>query len=92
MIKVVRGYMYNPEQKSTLINEIYYEVSTGKKLSSKMDTLDFKELSEDIKLKIEKISSKSYVEEFIMCEKDSKRYLDEISKYGKPEKLYVKYR
>ncbi|TXR64515.1 hypothetical protein [Bacillus sp. AR18-7] len=90
MIKVVRGYMYNPEEKSTLINEIYYEVSTGEKLSSKMDTLDFTEISEETMLKIENTSSKSYIEEFIIGEENSKKYLAEINEFGKPSKLYLK--
>ncbi|KAA6449239.1 hypothetical protein DX932_30345 [Bacillus cereus] len=92
MIKVTRGYMYNPEESTVLINEIYYEEATGNKLSSKMDTINYIELSENIRVQIEEVDSKSYQEEIIMNEEDGKVYIDEINKYGKPKKLYAIYR
>lgn len=92
MIKVNRGYMYNPEEGTVLINEIYYEAATGNKLSSKMDTINYIELSENIRLQIEEVDSKSYQEEVVMNDEDVKVYIDEIDKYGKPKKLYAIYR
>lgn len=51
MITVNRGYMYDPDDNEVLITEIYYEAATETKLGSKMDSLSYSVLPNNIKEK-----------------------------------------
>lgn len=51
MITVNRGYMYDPDDNEVLITEIYYEVATDTKLGSKMDSLSYSAIPNEIKEK-----------------------------------------
>ncbi|PEA86576.1 hypothetical protein [Bacillus thuringiensis] len=91
MITVNRGYMYDPDDNEVLITEIYYEAATETKLGSKMDSLPYSVLPNNIKEKIEAVTSLSYMENLEMSQQLAVVYQDEINKYGKPEKLYFEY-
>ncbi|MDA2385817.1 hypothetical protein PDN41_29855 [Bacillus cereus] len=91
MITVNRGYMYDPEDDEFLITEIYYEAATNTKLGSKMDSLSYAIIPNEIKEKIEATASLSYMERVEMSQQLAVVYQDEINKYGKPEKLYFEY-
>lgn len=51
MITVNRGYMYDPDDNEVLITEIYYEAATDTKLGSKMDSLSYSAIPNEIKEK-----------------------------------------
>ncbi|TNP01425.1 hypothetical protein [Bacillus pacificus] len=91
MITVNRGYMYDPDDNTVLITEIYYETATNTKLGSKMDSLSYSVLPNDIKEKIESVASLSYMEHVEMSQQLVPVYQNEINIYGKPEKLYFEY-
>ncbi len=83
--------MYDPEDDKFLITEIYYEATTDTKLGSKMDSLSYAIIPNEIKEKIEAAASLSYMERVEMSQQLAVVYQDEINKYGKPEKLYFEY-
>ncbi|MED2917528.1 hypothetical protein CN988_26400 [Bacillus thuringiensis] len=91
MITVNRGYMYDPEDNKILITEIYYEAATDTKLGSKMDSLSYTIIPNEIKEKIEATASLSYMERFEMSQQLAVVYQNELNMYGKPEKLYFEY-
>ncbi|MEC5236187.1 hypothetical protein MKX66_29375 [Bacillus sp. FSL R9-9530] len=91
MITVNRGYMYDPEDNEVLITEIYYEAATDTKLGSKMDSLSYTVVPNEIKEKIEAAASLSYMESIEMSQQLATVYQNEINMYGKPEKLYFEY-
>ncbi|HDR4441181.1 MULTISPECIES: hypothetical protein [Bacillus cereus group] len=88
MITVNRGYMYDPDDNEVLITEIYYETATDTKLGSKMRSLSYTVIPNEIKEKIEAADSLSYMENIEMSQQLAVVYRDEINMYGKPEKLY----
>lgn len=88
MITVNRGYMYDPDDNEVLITEIYYEAATDTKLGSKMDSLSYAVIPNEIKGKIEAAASLSYMESIEMSQQLADVYQNEINMYGKPEKLY----
>ncbi|MEC3225525.1 hypothetical protein P9027_26605 [Bacillus thuringiensis] len=88
MITVNRGYMYDPDDNEVLITEIYYQAGTDTKLGSKMDNLSYSIIPNEIKEKIEAAASLSYVESIEMSQRLAIVYQNEISMFGKPEKLY----
>jgi hypothetical protein len=89
MITVNRGYMYDPDDNEVIITEIYYEVATDTKLGSKMNSLSYSAIPNEIKEKNRsKIASLSYMESIEMPQPLAVVYQNEISMYGKPEKLY----
>ncbi|HDR7659397.1 MULTISPECIES: hypothetical protein [Bacillus] len=91
MITVNRGYMYDPDDNEVLINEIYYEAATDTKLGSKMRSLSYTVIPNEIKEKIEAADSLSYMENIEVPQQLAAVYQDEINMYGKPEKLYFEY-
>lgn len=91
MITVNRGYMYNPDDNEVLITEIYYETATNTKLGSKMRSLSYTVIPNEIKEKIEAAASLSYMENIEVSQQFAVVYQDEINMYGKPEKLYFEY-
>ncbi|MEF7658892.1 hypothetical protein [Bacillus thuringiensis] len=91
MITVNRGYMYDPDDNEVLITEIYYEAATDTKLGSKMDSLSYAVIPNEIKEKIEAAASLSYMESIEMSQQLAAVYQNEIHLYGKPEKLYFEY-
>lgn len=91
MITVNRGYMYNPDDNEVLITEIYYETATNTKLGSKMRSLSYTVIPNEIKEKIEAAASLSYMENIEVPQQLAAIYQDEINMYGKPEKLYFEY-
>ncbi|MGW5983336.1 hypothetical protein ACWFOP_23530 [Bacillus mycoides] len=91
MITVNRGYMYDPEDNEVLITEIYYEAATDTKLGSKMNSLSYTVVPNEIKEKIEAAASLSYMESIEMSQQLATVYQNEINMYGKPEKLYFEY-
>ncbi|MCU5556366.1 hypothetical protein ACIG6B_08005 [Bacillus mobilis] len=91
MITVNRGYMYDPDDNEVLITEIYYEAATDTKLGSKMRSLSYTVIPNEIKEKIEAADSLSYMENIEVPQQLAAVYQDEINMYGKPEKLYFEY-
>ncbi|MEI5926717.1 hypothetical protein [Bacillus albus] len=91
MITVNRGYMYDPDDNEVLITEIYYETATNTKLGSKMRSLSYTVIPNEIKEKIEATASLSYMENIEVSQQFAVVYQDEINMYGKPEKLYFEY-
>ncbi|WP_414835569.1 hypothetical protein [Bacillus sp. Ba 3] len=91
MITVNRGYMYNPDDNEVLITEIYYEAATDTKLGSKMGSLSYTVIPNEIKEKIEAADSLSYMENIEIPQQLATVYQNEINIYGKPEKLYFEY-
>ncbi|PGM89424.1 hypothetical protein [Bacillus cereus] len=91
MITVNRGYMYDPEDNEVLITEIYYKAATDTKLGSKMNSLSYTVVPNEIKEKIEAAASLSYMESIEMSQQLATVYQNEINMYGKPEKLYFEY-
>ncbi|PEC86626.1 hypothetical protein COK00_00060 [Bacillus cereus] len=91
MITVNRGYMYDPDDNEVLITEIYYEAATDTKLGSKMRSLSYTVIPNEIKEKIEAADSLSYMENIEIPQQLAAVYQDEINMYGKPEKLYFEY-
>lgn len=91
MITVNRGYMYDPDDNEVLITEIYYETATNTKLGSKMRSLSYTVIPNEIKEKIEAAASLSYMENIEVSQQFAVVYQDEINLYGKPEKLYFEY-
>ena len=91
MLTVNRGYMYNPDDNEVLITEIYYEAATDTKLGSKMRSLSYTVIPNEIKEKIEAADSLSYMENIEIPQQLAAVYQDEINMYGKPEKLYFEY-
>ncbi|WP_099686616.1 hypothetical protein, partial [Bacillus fungorum] len=71
--------------------EIYYEAATDTKLGSKMDSLSYTIIPNEIKEKIEAAASLSYMESVEMSQQLAVIYQNEINMYGKPEKLYFEY-
>ncbi|PRT27415.1 hypothetical protein [Bacillus thuringiensis] len=91
MITVNRGYIYDPDDNEVLITEIYYEAATDTKLGSKMDSLSYTIIPNEIKEKIEATASLSYMERFEMSQQLAVVYQNELNMYGKPKKLYFEY-
>lgn len=83
--------MYDPDDNEVLINEIYYEAATDTKLGSKMRSLSYTVIPNEIKEKIEAADSLSYMENIEVPQQLAAVYQDEINMYGKPEKLYFEY-
>lgn len=83
--------MYNPDDNEVLITEIYYEAATDTKLGSKMRSLSYTVIPNEIKEKIEAAASLSYMENIEMSHPLAVVYQNEINMYGKPEKLYFEY-
>lgn len=83
--------MYNPDDNEVLITEIYYEAATDTKLGSKMRSLSYTVIPNEIKEKIEAADSLSYMENIEVPQQLAAIYQDEINMYGKPEKLYFEY-
>ncbi|EEM92059.1 hypothetical protein bthur0013_66570 [Bacillus thuringiensis IBL 200] len=83
--------MYDPEDNEVLITEIYYEAATDTKLGSKMDSLSYTIIPNEIKEKIEATASLSYMERFEMSQQLAVVYQNELNMYGKPKKLYFEY-
>lgn len=83
--------MYDPDDNEVLITEIYYEAATDTKLGSKMNNLSYSAIPNEIKEKIEATASLSYVESIEMSQPLAVLYQNEITMYGKPEKLYFEY-
>ncbi|PFM26330.1 hypothetical protein [Bacillus cereus] len=91
MITVNRGYMYDPDDNEVLITEIYYEAATDTKLGSKMRSLSYTVIPNEIKEKIEAADSLAYMENIEIPQQLAAVYQDEINMYGKPEKLYFEF-
>ncbi|PIE91983.1 hypothetical protein CO726_29095 [Bacillus fungorum] len=70
---------------------MYYEAATDTKLGSKMDSLSYTIIPNEIKEKIEAAASLSYMESVEMSQQLAVIYQNEINMYGKPEKLYFEY-
>lgn len=83
--------MYDPDDNEVLITEIYYEAATDTKLGSKMRSLSYTVIPNEIKEKIEAADSLSYMENIEVPQQLAAVYQDEINMYGKPEKLYFEY-
>ncbi|ANV74205.1 MULTISPECIES: hypothetical protein [Bacillus cereus group] len=92
MITVSRGYMYDPEDNEVLITEIYYKAASATKLGSKMDSLSYSVIPNEIKEKIEATASMSYTESIEMSKQLATVYQNEMNMYGKPKKLYYEYK
>ncbi|OXB97408.1 MULTISPECIES: hypothetical protein [Bacillus] len=88
MLRIQRGYMYDPDDNEVIVNEIFYDGTSEKKLGSKMGVFDAVKVPVDIFQKVQENESMTYMESVEVEEKNIKEILCYLVQNQKPEKLY----
>ncbi|PEB54522.1 hypothetical protein COO03_04565 [Bacillus sp. AFS098217] len=88
MLRIQRGYMYDPEINEVIVNELYYDSETEKKLGSKMNTFAASTFPKMILERVEESDSKSYIEQIEVEDELSFQILRDLKELGKPKNLY----
>ncbi|MED3056328.1 hypothetical protein CON42_22730 [Bacillus thuringiensis] len=88
MLRIQRGYMYDPGDNEVIVNEIFYDGTSEKKLGSKMGVFDAVKVPVAIFQKVQENESMTYMESVEVEEKNIKEILCYLVQNQKPEKLY----
>ncbi|MDA1974499.1 hypothetical protein PDL13_27950 [Bacillus cereus] len=88
MLRIQRGYMYDPDNNEVIVNEIFYDDTSEKKLGSKMGIFEPVKVPIAIFEKVQENESMTYMENVEVEEKNIKEILYYLVKNQKPEKLY----
>ncbi|MGE8056824.1 hypothetical protein ACQKOD_23480 [Bacillus mycoides] len=88
MLRIQRGYMYDPDDNKVIVNEIFYDATSEQKLGSKMGVFDAVKLPTAIFQKVQENESMSYMESIEVEEGNLKEILCYLEKNQKPDKLY----
>lgn len=88
MLRIQRGYMYDPDDNEVIVNEVFYNATSEKKLGSKMDVFDAVKVPVAIFQKVQENESMTYMESVEVEEEDIKEILSYLVQNQKPEKLY----
>lgn len=88
MLRIQRGYMYDPDNNAVIVNEIFYDGTSEKKLGSKMEIFDPVKVPIAIFEKVQENESMTYMENVEVEEKNIKEILCYLVQNQKPEKLY----
>lgn len=88
MLRIQRGYMYDPNDNEVIVNEIFYKAAPEQKLGSKMSVFAADKLPTSIFEKIQENESMSYMESMEVEEETIQEILCYLDQNQKPEKLY----
>lgn len=88
MLRIQRGYMYDPDDNEVIVNEIFYDAASDKKLGSKMGVFCAVKLPNSIFQKVKENESKSYMENIEVEKGTIREILFYLDQNQKPEKLY----
>lgn len=88
MLRIQRGYMYDPDDNEVIVNEIFYNAASEQKLGSKMSVFAAEKLPSSIFKKIQENESMSYMESMEVEEQTIPEILGYLDQNQKPEKLY----
>ncbi|MCW9134402.1 hypothetical protein OF830_26855 [Bacillus paramycoides] len=88
MLRIQRGYMYDPDDNEVIVNEIFYNAASEQKLGSKMGVFSVDKLPTAIFEKVQENESMSYMESMEVEEGTIQEILCYLDQNQKPEKLY----
>lgn len=88
MLRIQRGYMYDPNDNEVIVNEIFYNAASEQKLGSKMGVFTADKLPTSIFEKIQENASMSYMESMEVKEETIQDIFYYLEQNQKPEKLY----
>lgn len=88
MLRIQRGYMYDPDDNEVIVNEIFYNAASEQKLGSKMGVFAADKLPTSIFKKVQENESMSYMESMEVEEQTIPEILCHLEQNQKPEKLY----
>ncbi|PQQ47442.1 hypothetical protein [Bacillus thuringiensis] len=88
MLRIQRGYMYDPDDNEVIVNEIFYDAVSEQKLGSKMGVFDAVKLPSTILQKIQENENMSYMESVAVGKETIQEILYYLDQNQKPEKLY----
>lgn len=88
MLRIQRGYMYDPDDNEVIVNEIFYNATSEQKLGSKMGVFAADKLPTPIFEKVQENESMSYMESMEVEEETIQEILCSLDQNQKPEKLY----
>lgn len=88
MLRIQRGFMYDPDDNEVIVNEIFYSTASEQKLGSKMSVFAADKLPTSIFEKIQENESMSYMESMEVEEDTIQEILCHLDQNQKPEKLY----
>ncbi|EJV74178.1 MULTISPECIES: hypothetical protein [Bacillus cereus group] len=88
MLRIQRGFMYDPDDNEVIVNEIFYDATSEQKLGSKMGVFDAVKLPTAIFQKVQENESMSYMESVEVEKENMKEILCYLDQNQKPEKLY----
>lgn len=88
MLRIQRGFMYDPDDNEVIVNEIFYNTASEQKLGSKMSVFAADKLPTSIFEKIQENESMSYMESMEVEEQTIPEILCYLAQNQKPKKLY----
>ena len=88
MLRIQRGYMYDPDDNEVIVNEIFYNSASEQKLGSKMGVFAADKLPTSIFKKVLENESMSYMESMEVEEQTIPEIFCYLDQNQKPEKLY----
>ncbi|MGH0593660.1 hypothetical protein ACQVPY_15395 [Bacillus pretiosus] len=88
MLRIQRGYMYDPDDNEVIVNEIFYNAASEQKLGSKMGMFAADKLPTSIFEKVQENESMSYMESMEVEKETIPEILYYLDRSQKPEKLY----
>lgn len=88
MLRIQRGYMYDPDDNEVIVNEIFYNAASEQKLGSKMGVFAADKLPSSIFKKVQENESMSYMESMEVEAQTIPEILCYLDQNQKPEKLY----
>ncbi|KAB2482926.1 MULTISPECIES: hypothetical protein [Bacillus cereus group] len=88
MLRIQRGYMYDPDDNEVIVNEIFYNAASEQKLGSKMGVFDADKLPSSIFKKVQENESMSFMESMEVEAQTIPEILCYLDQNQKPEKLY----
>ncbi len=88
MLRIQRGYMYDPDDNEVIVNEIFYNAASDQKLGSKMSVFAAEKLPTSIFKNVQESESMSYMESMEVDEQTIPEILCYLDQNQKPEKLY----
>ncbi|WP_000944503.1 hypothetical protein ACSYR0_00975 (plasmid) [Bacillus cereus] len=88
MLRIQRGYMYDPDDNEVIVNEIFYNAASEQKLGSKMSVFAADKLPTFIFKKVQENESMFYMESIEVEKETIQEILCYLDQNQKPEKLY----